>query len=174
MKGIENTTMLDIANAAEHGRRTLYTYFGSKSDIYKAIIEQESDRYVESLRKVAESDLEPERKLDTYLRNLFGVLQTRTSPSIGSSLSGWLRLDFQRAQKIKVAVAAKEVEFLISILDEGVAKGCFERRQCDRLSRMLPAIISALENSASSGNSVEDYFSNDFITFTIEALLINK
>ena len=26
-KGVENTTMLDIANASDKGRRTIYTYF---------------------------------------------------------------------------------------------------------------------------------------------------
>ena len=29
-KGIENTTMNDIANASDKGRRTIYTYFKNK------------------------------------------------------------------------------------------------------------------------------------------------
>ena len=36
-KGIENTTMNDIAIAAEKGRRTIYTYFKNKRDIYNAV-----------------------------------------------------------------------------------------------------------------------------------------
>ena len=32
--GVENTTMNDIALASKKGRRTLYTYFKSKEDIY--------------------------------------------------------------------------------------------------------------------------------------------
>ena len=32
--GVNNTTMNDIAVASEKGRRTLYTYFKSKEDIY--------------------------------------------------------------------------------------------------------------------------------------------
>ena len=42
-KGIENTTMNDIAIAAEKGRRTIYTYFKNKRDIYNAVVETESD-----------------------------------------------------------------------------------------------------------------------------------
>ena len=34
--GVENTTMNDIALASKKGRRTLYTYFKSKEDIYLA------------------------------------------------------------------------------------------------------------------------------------------
>ena len=36
--GIANTTMNDIAKASGKGRRTLYTYFKSKDDVYSAVI----------------------------------------------------------------------------------------------------------------------------------------
>ena len=39
--GVENTTMNDIALASKKGRRTLYTYFKSKEEIYKAVVETE-------------------------------------------------------------------------------------------------------------------------------------
>ena len=42
--GMENTTMNDIAIASGKGRRTLYTYFKSKEDIYFAVIECELER----------------------------------------------------------------------------------------------------------------------------------
>ena len=42
--GLENTTMNDIALASGKGRRTLYTYFKSKDEIYYAVIESELDR----------------------------------------------------------------------------------------------------------------------------------
>ena len=44
MNGMENTTMNDIALASKKGRRTLYTYFKSKEDIYYAVIESELER----------------------------------------------------------------------------------------------------------------------------------
>ena len=48
-KGIENTTMNDIATASDKGRRTIYTYFKNKREIYNAVIEQESERIVSNL-----------------------------------------------------------------------------------------------------------------------------
>ena len=36
--GVENTTMNDIALASKKGRRTLYTYFKSKDEIYLAVV----------------------------------------------------------------------------------------------------------------------------------------
>ena len=42
--GIANTTMNDIAVASGKGRRTLYTYFNRKEDVYSAVIESELER----------------------------------------------------------------------------------------------------------------------------------
>ena len=52
-KGLENTTMNDIATASGKGRRTLYTYFKSKEDIYYAVIECELERLSDRLDEVA-------------------------------------------------------------------------------------------------------------------------
>lgn len=170
IKGIENTTMLDIANASEHGRRTVYTYFKSKSDIYSAVIQQESEKYVEKLREVSQADIEPVEKLDRYLKCLFSVLTTRTSPTLVSLIGAWIKLDFQRAQNIRDAIAAKEAEFLCDILQQGVRAGRFNSEQADRMSRMLPSIILSLEKYAFAGHNVEEFFSSDFINFTMTAL----
>ena len=47
--GVDNTTMNDIAVASTKGRRTLYTYFKSKEDIYIAVVESELDKLSEAL-----------------------------------------------------------------------------------------------------------------------------
>ena len=41
--GFQNTTMNDIAQASQKGRRTLYTYFKSKDDVFDAVVEAELD-----------------------------------------------------------------------------------------------------------------------------------
>ena len=62
-KGLENTTMNDIAQASGKGRRTLYTYFKSKEEIYWAVIEGELERINEKMNEVANQQMEPEDKL---------------------------------------------------------------------------------------------------------------
>lgn len=54
-KGIENTTMSDIATASEKGRRTIYTYFKNKREIYNAVIEKESEQVVAACGKYSQS-----------------------------------------------------------------------------------------------------------------------
>ena len=42
--GFENTTMNEIAVSSSKGRRTLYTYFKSKEEIFMAVIQAELKR----------------------------------------------------------------------------------------------------------------------------------
>ena len=52
-RGVANTTMNDIAVASGKGRRTLYTYFNSKEEVYSAVIESELERLSDKLDEVA-------------------------------------------------------------------------------------------------------------------------
>ena len=61
--GLENTTMNDIAQASGKGRRTLYTYFSSKEDIYYAVIEGELERLSDKLDEVAARNVRPQDKI---------------------------------------------------------------------------------------------------------------
>ena len=61
--GVANTTMNDIALASGKGRRTLYTYFKSKEDIYYAVIESELERLSDKLDEVAARKMSPQDKI---------------------------------------------------------------------------------------------------------------
>ena len=62
-QGLENTTMNDIAVASGKGRRTLYTYFKNKEDIYFAVIETELEHLSAQLSEVANKRMDLEEKL---------------------------------------------------------------------------------------------------------------
>ena len=61
--GIANTTMNDIAVASGKGRRTLYTYFNRKEDVYSAVIESELERLSDKLDEVAAMKIRPQDKI---------------------------------------------------------------------------------------------------------------
>ena len=61
--GLENTTMNDIAIQSGKGRRTLYTYFKSKEEIYYAVIEGELERLSDKLDEVAARKIRPQDKI---------------------------------------------------------------------------------------------------------------
>ena len=61
--GLEGTTMNDIAAASGKGRRTLYTYFNRKEDVYSAVIESELERLSDKLDEVAAMKMRPQEKI---------------------------------------------------------------------------------------------------------------
>ncbi len=61
--GVDNTTMNDIAVASKKGRRTLYTYFKSKEDVYFAVVEAELEMLSMTMKKVAAKPIAPDEKM---------------------------------------------------------------------------------------------------------------
>ena len=62
-RGFDGTTMNDIAEASGKGRRTLYTYFKSKDEIYSAVINGELQRISSTFLAVARKQMPPLEKL---------------------------------------------------------------------------------------------------------------
>ena len=123
-KGLENTTMNDIAVASGKGRRTLYTYFKSKEDIYVAVIESELARLSECLNAVARRDTEPEEKLiETIYAHLSKVKEA-------VQRNGNLRADFFRniikVERVRKQFDENERKLFAGIVAEGVRSGAFE------------------------------------------------
>lgn len=142
-KGVENTTMLDIANASEKGRRTIYTYFKNKKEIHQAVIERESDQIVSRQRQILDSTDSATAKLRQFMEARFQILicptghheQPDTVPLL-------MRLDVKRAEKTRRLAARKEVEILKQILSQGVADGEFSEVQA---SRAMALIITSMQ-----------------------------
>ena len=65
--GFTNTTMNDIADASKKGRRTLYTYFKNKDEIYHAVIERELHGLWHDLELVKRLPISAEEKLMTMM-----------------------------------------------------------------------------------------------------------
>lgn len=123
-KGVENTTMNDIASASSKGRRTIYTYFKSKTEIFNAVIETETDKILSRLRLVLSKQISPEEKLREYIATRFEAMRDIVGRN-GSLRAGFFR-DVRKVERAQRIIAAKEVALLSDILEEGVEKGVFE------------------------------------------------
>ena len=84
--GVENTTMNDIAVASHKGRRTLYTYFNNKTEVYQAVIETELDQMYKSLLNVANKNIPADQKLLLFFYTRFDAIKRdRKSTRLNSS-----------------------------------------------------------------------------------------
>ena len=123
-KGVENTTMNDIATASDKGRRTIYTYFKSKREIFNAVIESETDDLVRSLRMIVAQPGNPEQKLYDYVAVRLEKMREIVSRN-GSLRAGFFR-DVRKVDRARAIISKKETCLLMSILQEGVEMGAFQ------------------------------------------------
>ena len=117
-QGLEATTMNDIAAASGKGRRTLYTYFRNKEEIYYAVIADELERLSEKLGAVVEMDATPEERLFTLIYTHLGIIRETVARN------GTLRAEFFRniwmVEKVRKAFDEQEHRILHQLL-EGAA-----------------------------------------------------
>ena len=141
--GVENTTMNDIAVASHKGRRTLYTYFNSKEEIYKSVIETELSKMYMVLQNVAKRDLPADEKLLLFLYTRFDAIKTVVARN-GTLKADFFR-DIWRVQYARKSFDKKEIKMLADILDDGVKEGVFEMPNTEVTASILHHAFRGLE-----------------------------
>lgn len=175
-KGVENTTMNDIAAASDKGRRTIYTYFKSKREIYNAVVEAQSNAVIETLTEIVESDLEPMEKLRKYLVRRFELIE-RTSQRIRKPYERYRTLfsrDARRVEKIYEMARMKERGVFARLVQEGVNQGVFNPVQAERLLNVMTLVFIAWDhfnmNMFSDGEYDPGKMSESVIEFVTEGI----
>ncbi len=153
-KGVEDTTMNDIAIASKKGRRTLYTYFKSKEEIYMAVVEAEIEMLSETLHKVASKDISPEKKI---LELIFTHLETTKTIVFRN---GTLRADFFRdiwkVEAERKDFDTKEVLLFRKILQEGKDSEVFDIDDVEITASILHYCIKGIEVPFIRGQIAEE------------------
>ena len=154
-QGVENTTMNDIAKASQRGRRTLYTYFSSKNDIYKAVIESELNGLYKKLEAVIKRDIPSDDKLILLAFTRLSAIKDVVTRN------GTLKADFFRdiwqVETVRKEFDKKEIHYLELIIREGFDKGIFELSNIKQTAELLHYAFKGLEVPAIRGVLRLDY-----------------
>ena len=142
-KGVENTTMNDIASASSKGRRTIYTYFKSKREIFNAVIASETDELVGRLRSVVAQNAPAKEKLMKYIDCRFDTMSEIVSRN-GSLRAGFFR-DVRKVDRARRLITDKESSLLREILEEGVKEGVFRVRDIESASVVITHTLHGLD-----------------------------
>ncbi len=122
--GFENTTMNDIAVASGKGRRTLYTYFKNKDEIYYAVIGDELNHMSDRLREVANKNIPPEDKLVQMIYTHLSMVKNAVHRN------GNLRAEFFRniwlVERVRKDFDKTERDLITRVLTQGIRLGVFE------------------------------------------------
>lgn len=141
--GIANTTMNDIAMASGKGRRTLYTYFSRKEDVYYAVIESELERLSDKLDEVAASKIRPQDKIIELIYTHLSMIKETVVRN------GNLRAEFFRniwmVEKARKNFDEDEIELLRRVYAEGKEDGEFDIDNVDLVADITHYCIKGLE-----------------------------
>ena len=141
--GLEATTMNDIAKASGRGRRTLYTYFRHKEEIYYAVIEEELALLSEKMEGVTKMHAEPEEKIFALIYTHLSII--RETVLRNGSLRAEFFLDIWMVEKVRRTFDAKEHRILQLVLQEGIDKGRFRIENVGLMTDIIHYSVKGLE-----------------------------
>ena len=170
-KGVENTTMNDIASASDKGRRTIYTYFRSKRDIFNAVIESETDQLLTRLRMIVARDTSPEEKLLEYVDCRFETMKEIVSRN-GSLRAGFFR-DVRKVDRARKIITRKETAMLREILQQGVEQGVFAISNLNQYAVSITQAIHGLDVPYIRDTLSDEGIDKEMLKKYISGLILN-
>ena len=153
-KGVEATTMNDIAVASKKGRRTLYTYFKSKDQIYMAVVESELKMLSDTMDKDAKKPTVPDEKILELITTHLDIIK------MAVYRNGTLRADFfrdiWRVETMRKYFDNNEIKLFREVLREGKEQGLFDIDNVEITADILHYCIKGIEVPYIRGQIGED------------------
>lgn len=158
-KGIEATTMNDIAAQSGRGRRTLYTYFRNKEEIYSAVVESELEYISREMDKVVQANIAPEKKIVQVIYKHLSLIADIVKRN-GNINAEFFR-DINKVERTRKRFDMEEIFAIRSILQQGIEMGTFEVENINLTADIIHFAIKGMEvpyifDKVGNGISVED------------------
>lgn len=141
--GFRKTTMDEIAIASRKGKSSIYYYFASKEEIFKAVVEKEASIMKDELLKAHNEAESPAQKLKMHV-----LVRMRTMEKLANFYSAikddyLSHLDF--IDKVRKKYDEEEIQMMENILIEGVEKGTFEIEDTALAATAIVTVLKGME-----------------------------
>ncbi len=141
--GLENTTMNDIAKASGKSRRTLYTYFKSKEEVYYAVIESELERLSDKMDEVAAKKIRPQDKIIELIYTHLNMIK-ETVMRNGNLRAAFFR-NIWMVEKVRKNFDEDEIELFRKVYADGKLDGEFDIDNVELVADITHYCIKGLE-----------------------------
>ena len=122
--GFRKTTMEEIASASQMGKSSIYYYFKSKEEIFRAVVEFEATMLKEQLSRIISKNNSPPERLKAYI--LFRLHHVRTLENFYAALNEETLSYMGFILEIRRNFEAEEQELVSKILEDGMEQGVFQ------------------------------------------------
>jgi AcrR family transcriptional regulator len=141
--GFKKTTMDEIAQAARKGKSSIYHYFKSKEDIFKAIVEKEADELSAAIAKAINAETTSEKKIRAYVLARMKGINNLTN--LYSALKDEYLEHYSFIENVRVKYDTEEVNTIKGILKTGVEDGEFKIEDINLTAFALVTALKGLE-----------------------------
>jgi AcrR family transcriptional regulator len=121
--GFKKTTMEEIAHASRKGKSSIYYYFNSKEDIFKAVVEKEAEELKAELLHKIQNIEDPIERLKVYITIRMRKLNKLTNFYTALKSDFLSHLEF--IEQIRKRYDLDEIKIISGILQEGIESGKF-------------------------------------------------
>lgn len=168
--GLDKTTLDDIAREVGLNKASLYYYYKNKEDIFLEVAIREGTHFLTSLQRNVRTKKGTEARVTYYLlerinyyKNILNMNRV-SADTVGKMLPRFFEL-FD-------AVIKTEVEFLSSLIKEGVKHGELKKVNADKLATALIALNDALKHHAEHKAMLQKLDEIDYTPITEEMKLL--
>jgi len=141
--GFRKTTMEEIANASQMGKSSIYYYFKSKEEIFRAVVELEATILKERLSRIISKNNSPTERLKAYI--LFRLHHVRTLENFYAALNEETLSYMGFILEIRRNFEAEEQELVSKILEDGMEQGVFQLSSSEIGAIAISTMMKGLE-----------------------------
>ena len=141
--GFKKTTMDEIAVACHKGKSSIYYYFRSKEDIFRAVVEREAEELKERLDRTIRKDDQAIDRLKAYI--LFRLHRVRSLENFYAALNedSLSHMDF--ILEIRRNFDMEERQLVREILGDGMRNGSFHISSSEIGAIAISTMMKGLE-----------------------------
>lgn len=150
--GFKKTTMDEIAKATHKGKSTLYHYFNSKEEIFKTVVEKESQVLKNEIKKAINQQDTPQKMVRAYVITRMKVLNNLAN--FYSALKDEYFEHYGFIEKLREKYLSDEIRTMKKILKTGVEEGIFIVKDLEVTAFAIITALKGLEYSWAVENDV--------------------
>ena len=122
--GFRKATMEEIASTSKMGKSSIYYYFKSKEEIFRAVVEFEARMLKERLSRIISKNNSPPERLKAYI--LFRLHHVRTLENFYAALNEEALSHMNFILDIRRNFEIEEQQLVGEILEDGMKQGVFQ------------------------------------------------
>jgi AcrR family transcriptional regulator len=141
--GYKKTALDDIAKEARKGKSTIYYYFKSKDDIFKAVIDTEAKIRSKSIEEQVSAVTDSQQKLKTYI--YVRMLSLMKVVNYYEALKNEMLDNLYFINSLRINHFDTEVQIIKGLLQEGIDKQIYIIENSELTARTIVTLLQGFE-----------------------------